>query len=99
MKSPPPRSEKRAERVDSQGAEPKFNIDRQESVNYHAAVPPEDRDGFEIAISGRGYVVLKQHRPCADEVVIVLHPDEARALLKLLRTAIEAADAQQKGAP
>jgi len=105
MKSPPV-IKKRAGRVESHGAEPKAKTDIQESANIHAptefltswTVPPDTRDGLEIAIGCQGHVVLTQHQPFMDVAAIVLHPVEAAALLEILPDAIEAACQHRKGA-
>jgi len=56
------------------------------------SVPPDERDGLEIHIGGKGHVVLSQQRTFEEKSEIILHPDEARTLNKILPAAIGAAE-------
>ncbi len=107
MRHPPPKIKNPTVRVESHGGEPNLKTDStQTSANGHATtellsswnIPPDDHDGVAITIGGKGHIVLTQHRPFMDEVAIVLHPTEARAVLEILPDAIAAADEQRKGA-
>jgi len=62
------------------------------------SIPPDEHDGVEIAIDGKGHIVLTQHRPFEVELTIILHRTEGRRLRKILPAAIAAADQQRKAA-
>jgi hypothetical protein len=69
--------------------EPKHKV--HQSVDIHPCkwrIEPDDRDGVEVCLSERGRVVLTQDRPFEDRSQIILHPDEARRLCKILPLAI-----------
>ena len=59
------------------------------------SIPPDYREGLEVFIGKHGGVVLIQSPICQEEQSIVLHPDEAERLLRILPNAIAAARASR----
>jgi hypothetical protein len=63
----------------------------QQSANIHPSkwtIEPDDREGVEVCLGEKGRVVLTQYRPFEEKSQIILHPDEARRIIKILPMAI-----------
>lgn len=57
-----------------------------ESRNFNAlewCIPADSRDGLKIHVGGKGHIIFTQARLFESASKIVLHSDEARALLKI----------------